>query len=203
MNKILLFLEQLYPNPKCELHYSNDYQLLIAIVLSAQSTDKGVNVVTEKLFNKYKTIEQLNNADIKDIENIIRPVGTYKRKSLYIKDIAKKIVENNGKVPTDRVELEKIGGVGRKTINVFLAEYYNEPCIAVDTHVERVSKRLGLVSPSATPWEIEQKLMKLIAKDKWAKTHLQLVLFGRYFCKSRNPRCYDCKLQDICLKYKK
>lgn len=203
INKILDYLDELYPTPRCELEYSKDYELLIAIVMSAQTTDKRVNMVNKVLFNKYKTIEELSDADIIDIEKIIKPIGTYKKKALYIKKIANKLVNDNIKIiPNDKDYLSTFPGVGRKTINVFLSVIYNEPAIAVDTHVNRVSKRLNLAKDSDNVLEVEKKLMKKIPKDKWNKVHHQLVFFGRYKCKSINPICTDCKLKDICKYYK-
>lgn len=201
MNNISSYLDYLFPNPKCELLYNNDYQLLIAIVLSAQSTDKRVNSVTPILFDKYKSLETLKQASLSDIESIIRPVGSYHKKASYVIGIAKILVDvYNGVVPVDREALEKMPGVGRKTINVFLSEFYNVPAIAVDTHVERVSKRLRLAYAKDNVLTIEKKLMKKFPKEEWGKRHLQLVLFGRYYCKAVKPLCEDCKLKDICRK---
>lgn len=191
-------LDKLIPEPKCELDYSKDYELLIATVLSAQSTDKRVNMVTKELFNKYD-LEDLKDLDIKIIEDIIRPVGTYQRKSLYIKEIANRLItECKGKVPNNRDYLESLPGVGRKTTNVVLSNLFNEPAIAVDTHVERVSKRLGLVDPYDDVLIVEEKLMHLFPKDKWSRLHHQLVLFGRYFCKSQKPNCEECPFKPTC-----
>ncbi len=199
MNRIMNYLDELFPNPKCELIYFNDYSLLMAIVLSAQSTDKRVNTVTPIIFDKYKTLEDLSNADLRDLENIIRPVGSFRKKSIYLKEIANILVnEYDGKVPKDKESLVLLPGVGRKTANVFLSEFYNYPAIAVDTHVERVSKRLKLAYMKDDVKKVEEKLMKKFPKDKWAKIHLQLVLFGRYHCKAIKPNCDDCKLKDIC-----
>lgn len=203
INKIIDYLNELYKEPVCELEYNKDYELLLAIVTSAQTTDKRVNEVNKVLFSKYKTIEELANADISDIERIIKPVGTYKRKSIFIKEIAIRLVNDNVKViPNDREYLSTLPGVGRKTINVFLSVIYNEPAIAVDTHVERVSKRLNLAKESDNVLEVEKKLMKVLPKEIWSKTHHQMVLFGRYKCKSIKPLCADCKLKDICKYYK-
>lgn len=186
--------------PICELNYKKDYELLIATVLSAQSTDKRVNLVTKELFSKYN-IHSLVNANISDIENIIKPVGTYHNKSRYIIDIAKSLTKNyNGKVPNNREYLESLSGVGRKTCNVVLAEIFNENVIAVDTHVIRVSNRLGIVNDD-NPINIEKALIKYF-KNNLDKIHLKLVLFGRYICKSQKPLCSKCKLKDICV-YKK
>ena len=196
---IINYLDELFPEPKCELIYFNDYSLLIAIVLSAQCTDKRVNMVTPIIFNKYKTLEDLSKADINDLEEIIRPVGSFRKKSIYIKEIANIILNNyEGKVPTNKKLLEELPGVGRKTANVFLSEFYNYPAIAVDTHVERVSKRLKLAYNNDSVNKVEEKLMNKFPKDKWARLHLQLVLFGRYYCKAVRPECKTCKLKEIC-----
>lgn len=199
MNKILDYLDELFPNPLCELEYTKDYELLIAIVLSAQTTDKKVNKVTRVLFNKYSSLELLRDAIVLDIEDIIREIGTYKRKSIYVKEIANRLI-NDGYdyVPNNREYIESLPGVGRKTANVFLSVIYGEAAIAVDTHVTRVSKRLGLANRNDDVVKIEKKLMKKIPKDRWSKTHHQMVLFGRYYCKAMKPMCDNCKLKDIC-----
>ena len=203
MNRILDYLDELFPNPKCELNYNKDYEFLIAIVLSAQTTDKRVNKVTEVLFNQYSDLDSLCNADINDIENIIREIGTFRRKSVYVRDIALKLVSDGYDfVPNDRKYIENLPGVGRKTANVFLSNIYEEQAIAVDTHVSRVSKRLGLVNKNDDVSKIEKKLEKKIPYCRWGKTHHQLVLFGRYHCKAMKPLCDTCKLRDIC-KYNK
>ena len=204
MNRVEDYLDYLFPNPKCELNYNNDYELLIAIMLSAQSTDKRVNTVTPVIFEKYPTLEELMNADINDLENIVRPVGSFRKKSLYIKEIAKRLfLEFESKVPVDREVLESFPGIGRKTVNVFLSEFYDIPAIAVDTHVERVSKRLKLVYLNDDVLKIEKKLMKKIKKELWGRRHLQLVLFGRYYCKAVKPECKNCPLIDLCREKKK
>ena len=204
MNRVEDYLDYLFPNPKCELNYNNDYELLIAIMLSAQSTDKRVNTVTPVIFEKYPTLEDLMNADINDLENIIRPVGSFRKKSLYVKEIAKRLfLEFESKVPVDREVLESFPGIGRKTVNVFLSEFYDIPAIAVDTHVERVSKRLKLAYLNDDVLKIEKKLMKKIKKELWGRRHLQLVLFGRYYCKAVKPECKNCPLIDLCREKKK
>ena len=203
-NRIEEYLDYLFPDPKCELNYNTDYELLIAIMLSAQSTDKRVNSVTPIIFNKYNTLEALKDASLSDLEGIIRPVGSFRKKAFYTKEIARILVDDyNGVVPTDREKLECFPGVGRKTVNVFLSEFYNYPAIAVDTHVERVSKRLKLATLKDDVLKIEKKLMKTFDKSLWSKRHLQLVLFGRYHCKAIKPECESCKLKDICREYKK
>lgn len=204
MNNIIYdYLDSLYPNPKCELDYNKDYELLIATVLSAQTTDKRVNMVTKVLFSKYDSIKSLSEAKVSDIEDIIREIGTFRRKSIYVHEIAKRLYDDGyDYVPNDRKYVESLPGVGHKTANVFLSNIYDEPAIAVDTHVSRVSKRLGLARTNDSVEAIEKKLMKKTPKERWSKTHHQLVLFGRYKCKAINPICDDCKLKDIC-KYKK
>ena len=201
MNKIFSYLDELIKNPVCELEFNKDYELLIATVLSAQTTDKRVNNVTKVLFKKYPSIEALSKASISDIEYIIKEIGTYHKKAIFVKEVATRLVSDNIKVlPNNREYLESLPGVGRKTTNVFLSVIYNEPAIAVDTHVARVSKRLGLVNGSDTVDIIEKKLMKKVPKERWSRTHHQFVLFGRYYCKAKNPICNNCKLKDICKK---
>ncbi len=195
-------LDKVIPNPKCELIYNKDYELLIATVLSAQSTDKRVNMVTKELFNKYD-LNSLKDIDLKTLEDIIRPVGTYQRKAYYIKEIAIRLVNDyNGKVPNNREYLESLPGVGRKTTNVVISNLFDEPAFAVDTHVERVSKRLGIAKEKDDVFTIEKKLMKIFPKDKWSRLHHQFVLFGRYICKSKTPNCIDCPFNTMC-KHKK
>lgn len=191
-------LDLMIKDAKCELNYNRDYELVIATVLSAQCTDKRVNEVTKELFSNYD-IYGLAQAEKKDIERIIRSCGSYTKKSGYIIDIAKSLVENyNGVVPNDREYLESLPGVGRKTANVVLSNLYNVPCIAVDTHVERVSKRLKIACKLDSVLVVEKKLMKMIPKELWSRSHHQLVLFGRYICKARGPECNHCAFYDDC-----
>ena len=190
-DEILSALDTLIPDPKCALDYEKDYELLIAVMLSAQSTDKRVNIVTKELF-KY-SLEELANMDEEDIIKIIKSVGTYHKKAKFIKQIASSLIENyDGKVPHDRKYLESLPGVGHKTTNVVFSELFNEPAIAVDTHVTRVSKRLGLAKENDDVVKIEKKLQRKFPKDKWGRLHLQLVLFGRHFCTAKKPSCEDC-----------
>ena len=199
MSRIGDYLDLLFPNPQCELIYHNDYELLMAIVLSAQTTDKRVNSVTPILFQKYPSLCDLKNASLEDLEDILRPIGSFHKKAIYIKEIATLLDnEYDGVVPKDRIILDSFPGVGRKTINVFLSEYYHEAAIGVDTHVERVSKRLRIASLRDDVLKVEKKLMKYFPKEEWGKRHLQLVLFGRYYCKAVKPECQDCSLSDIC-----
>ena len=197
------YLDELFPNPKCELNYTKDYELLLATMLSAQTTDKRVNSVTEILFKKYPTVKSLAQADSKDIQNIIRPIGTFHKKSQNLIEIAKKLDKDfNGKLPNNREYLESLPGVGRKTANVVLSNIFNVPCIAVDTHVSRVSKRLNLAKEKDEPIQIEKKLNKIFKQEDLCKRHHQMVLFGRYHCLARNPKCEECKLKEICKYYK-
>lgn len=195
------YLDSLYPNPKCELNYTKDYELLIAVMLSAQATDKSVNLVTKVLFDRYPNLEELKDAKIEDIIDIIRPIGTYNRKAVYLLEIANILWDKYDRcVPNNRKVLESMPGIGRKVANVVLSEWFKEPNIAVDTHVDRVSKRVGLVKTSDSVLEVEKKLQKIYKKEEWSKRHLQMVLFGRYQCKSQRPLCSECLLRDICKK---
>ena len=201
MNNIIEYLDQLYPNPRCELNYNKDYELLLAVMLSAQTTDKRVNMVTEILFKKYDSLEKLANANIRDIISIIRPIGTFNKKAKNIIEISNSLLKDkNGVVPNDRKYLESLSGVGRKTTNVVLSNLYNVPCIAVDTHVSRVSKRLGIAKEKDDVLVIEKKLNKYFPKEKLNRLHHQLVLFGRYYCKAKSPCCESCKIKNICKK---
>ena len=198
---IILYLDKLIPEPKCELEYNKDYELLIATMLSAQTTDKRVNMVTKVLFDKYPTLEDLKEATLEDIIEIVKPVGTYKRKALNIKLIAQSLLEcSNGVVPNDRNFLESLSGVGRKTTNVVLSNLFNESCIAVDTHVSRISKRLGIADDLDDVYTIEKKLNKFFKDDNLSRLHHQLVLFGRYHCKAVKPNCNNCELKKYCKK---
>lgn len=199
--EIFDYLNQIIPNPKCELNYSKDYELLIAVMLSAQTTDKRVNIVTKELFTKYNSLEKLSKVKLEDIEKIIYTLGNYTKKSKAVIEIANSIMKK-GHVPNDRTYLESLPMVGRKTVSVVLSELYNEPNIAVDTHVERTSKRLGLAKEDATVLEVEKSLKRKIPKEMWCKAHLQLVHFGRYFCTAKKPNCKVCKLKKLC-KYDK
>lgn len=201
INLICEYLDTLFSDPKCELNYSKDYELLIAVMLSAQTTDKRVNEVTKIIFEKYPILAKLKDAKLEDITSIIRPLGTYQRKASYLLEIANILYyQYDGVVPNDRDKLEAMPGVGRKVANVVLSEWFKEPSIAVDTHVDRVSKRLRLAKVNDSVLEVEKKLQKTFPVDDWSKRHLQLVLFGRYYCKSQKPLCDNCRLKDICKK---
>ncbi|MBE6138411.1 MAG: endonuclease III [Firmicutes bacterium] len=199
--EIIQYLDELIPNPRCELNYNKDYELLIATMLSAQTTDKRVNMVTEVLFEKYPDLKSLAEASIDDLINIIRPVGTFRRKAQNIKLIAEALLlKSDGIVPNDRLFLESLSGVGRKTANVVLSNLFNESCIAVDTHVSRVSKRLNIANKNDDVYKVEKKLNKFFAGEQLGRIHHQLVLFGRYYCKAIKPNCESCKLKKYCKK---
>lgn len=203
-NKFYEELDRMIPNPVCELNYTKDYELLLAVMMSAQTTDQRVNSVTSILYTKYPTLEALAQAPIEDIISMIRPIGTFHKKAQNIKEICRHLLEEcDGKVPNNREYLESLPGVGRKTANVVLSELYQVPCIAVDTHVERVSKRLGLAKEKDSVLEVEKKLTRKLPHDQLNKLHHQLLLFGRYHCKSRNPECQTCPFTEMCKYYKK
>jgi endonuclease-3 len=168
-------------------------------MLSAQTTDKRVNEITSILFTKYPSLNDLSNADINDLIEIVRPLGNYHKKASNIKDIANSLV-SIGYIPNNREFLESLNGVGRKTANVVLSNLFDEPVLAVDTHIERVSKRLGLAKPNDTVRVVEDKLTKYFKGYNLCRLHHQLLLFGRYHCKAINPDCDNCKLKSICKK---
>lgn len=204
-NKLLIeeYFNELLPSAKCELNYNKDYELLIAVTLSAQVTDKKVNKVTEVLFNKYKNLDELNSASIEDIEEIIKELGLYKAKANAIKDITNKLINNfNYKVPDDKKDLMSMKGVGNKVANVILIELFDRYEFPVDTHVFRVSKRLNIANKNDSIEVVEEKLKKTFEKEKYKKLHHQFIHFGRYYCLARNPKCENCKLKNICEYYK-
>ena len=197
--KVLKALDHLFPNAKGELEADSSFQLLVAVVLSAQTTDIQVNKVTKVLFAKYPNPIDLANASYEDVSNIIKHIGLYKTKTKNIINLSKILIEKfDSLVPSSRKELESLPGVGRKTANVILSNVFNIPAIAVDTHVYRVSHRLGL-STGKTPLDVEVDLNKSFPKETWLKLHHQLIFFGRYHCKAKNPNCKTCPLVDICI----
>ncbi|MFB5661711.1 endonuclease III [Alteribacillus sp. HJP-4] len=194
----------MYPEAECELRYSNPFELLIAVVLSAQCTDALVNKVTPGLFEKYKTPEDFAEVSQEQLEKDIRSIGLYRNKAKNIKKLSRSLLEQfNGEVPKSREELMGLAGVGRKTANVVASVAFNMPAIAVDTHVERVTKRLGICRWKDSVIEVEKTLMKKIPEEEWSDTHHRLIFFGRYHCKSQSPRCDNCQLLDICREGKK
>lgn len=198
---ILKELDKLFPNPKCELVFNNNFELIVAVVLSAQCTDKRVNQTTPKLFEKFPTPQDLANAKLEEVMEIIKPCGFYNVKSKNIINLSKDLIKkHNGVVPNNFNDLISLAGVGRKTANVVLAVGFNQDTLAVDTHVFRVSNRLGITSKA--PLECEEKLKKMFKKKDWSRLHHLLILFGRYDCKAINPKCEHCKLQGVCKYYK-
>ncbi len=205
MNSEVIYqkLLELFPEAGCELNYRNDYNLLVAVVLSAQTTDISVNKVTEVLFKKYPDVYLLSQAETEDVEKIIKSIGLYKNKAKNIVSLSKAIVERfDGRVPNTYEELLTLDGVGRKTANVVLSELFKIPAIAVDTHVNRVSKRLGLASASDSTVVVEEKLKEKFKKEQWSKLHHLMIHFGRYKCLARNPICENCPFIEICQKDK-
>lgn len=199
VDEILKHLNEMYPNAKCELQHRNNYEMAIAVILSAQTTDVSVNQVTPILFRKYPNAEKLANGDIKDIESCINRLGLYHNKAKSIQGFAKGIVERfHSEVPSTMEELTSLPGVGRKCANVILSECFGIPSLAVDTHVTRVSKRLGLAYQKDSVETIERKLKKKIPQDLWIRSHHQMIFFGRYTCHARNPKCLDCPFIQIC-----
>jgi endonuclease-3 len=187
------------PDAGPELHYSNPFELLVAVILSAQCTDKRVNMVTPALFRQYPTPESLAAATEKDVYELIKSVSYPNSKSSHLVGMAKGLCDLfGGEVPSERDELERLPGVGRKTANVIASVVFNKPVIAVDTHVFRVSNRIGLTNNSKTPLETEQTLEKHIPNDLAYLAHHWLILHGRYVCTARNPKCSDCGLTDVC-----
>lgn len=200
---ILPYLKSLYSNADCELDYRNAFELLIAVILSAQTTDVAVNKVTPKLFKAFPTPQAMANADVKEIEPYLKSIGLYKNKAININKCAQELViKYHGEVPESFKALTSLAGVGRKTANVVRAVYFNIPSIPVDTHVERVSKRLGLAKFDDEPKEVEKKLKRKISRNDWIISHYLFIFFGRYKCKAKNPLCDDCKLKSICKKDK-
>ena len=204
INPLLNYLDEMFPSARCELFYTKDYELVIAVMLSAQTTDKSVNAVTPILFKKYPSLEDLNNAPLEDIEEILKPIGIYKNKAKNLKGIVKDLLERfNGKVPSNKDELMTLPGVGNKTAGVIRAEIFQIPDLPVDTHILRISKRLNLAKKEDEPIDVERKLKKLIPEERWIKSHHQLIHFGRYFCTARNPQCENCKISDMCTNKRK
>ncbi|SQG83298.1 endonuclease III [Streptococcus uberis] len=203
LKKIMAIIADMFPEAKGELEWEKPYQLLIAVILSAQTTDKAVNKVTPFLWAKYPNLEDLASANLADVELILKSIGLYKTKARNIIKTAQILVDNyNGQVPKTHKELETLPGVGRKTANVVLGEVYAIPGIAVDTHVSRVAKRLNISSQDADVKEIEADLMQKIPKKDWVISHHRLIFFGRYHCLAKNPKCEVCPLQSYCLYYK-
>ena len=201
---ILDTVYKMYPDATCELDFSNNEELAIAVILSAQTTDISVNKVTPKLFSRFKTMEELANGSEEEISECIRSIGLYRNKAKNIKLFAQQLIEkHNGKLPNTEEELRALAGIGRKTANVVLGVGFNVPALAVDTHVDRVSHRLGLVTQKANVLQTELQLKRTIPKEEWIMAHHALLFFGRYHCLARSPKCESCPLKDVCRYYKK
>ncbi len=198
IEKIIQRLEKMHPEAHCELDFETPFEALVAVILSAQCTDRRVNIVTNELFKKYRTPQDFASIEQGELEQLIKPCGFYKNKAKNIIACAKGIIENfNGEVPSTIEELTTLAGVGRKTANVICAEIFKQDAIAVDTHVKRVSNRLGFVK-SDDPYEVEMALKKIFPKEKWARMHHLLIFLGRYTCKAQKPDCANCLLNDMC-----
>lgn len=198
-NQVLDYFEELFPDAHCELNHENDFQLLVAVMLSAQTTDKKVNQLTKTLFKKYPTIQDMASANLPELEQDIKSIGLYRNKAKNLLALSNMLIEKfDGIVPSDQKLLESLPGVGRKTANVVRSVAFDIPAFAVDTHVERISKRLGFAKRDDNVLTVEKKVCKSIPKDRWNKSHHQFIFFGRYFCKATNPNCKDCKLSKMC-----
>lgn len=192
-------IANMFPNAECELVHDNAFELTIAVLLSAQTTDNAVNKITKPLFKKYKRPEDYIAVDIAELENDIRTIGLYRNKAKNIKKLCQSLLDKfNGQIPQTHDDLESLAGVGRKTANVVMSVAFDEPSLAVDTHVERVSKRLGICRWKDNVRQVEDKLCKVVPRDRWNKTHHQLIFFGRYHCLSRSPKCDICPLFEDC-----
>ncbi|GGH78850.1 endonuclease III [Pullulanibacillus pueri] len=204
MRHILDTLKEMFPDAECELTHSNAFELTIAVLLSAQCTDKKVNQVTEDLFKKYKTPWDYLGVSLEELENDIKRIGLYRNKAKNIRKLCEALIEKyDGEVPRTHEQLVELAGVGRKTANVVVSNAFGVPAIAVDTHVERVSKRLGISRWKDSVLEVEKNLQRLVPKEEWTQTHHRLIFFGRYHCTARNPNCPECPLLEICREGKK
>ena len=203
-SKLIKILKNTYPNAKCSLDFSTPFELVIAVMLSAQCTDERVNLTTPTLFKRCKTIQDFADIDIKELEDLIHPCGFYRNKAMNIKKCAKQVIEEfNGEVPQDMDSLLKLAGVGRKSANVILLEVFGiANGIAVDTHCKRLSNRIGL-SNQAVPSKIEQDLLKQIDKKYLKDVNHLFIWHGRYTCTARSPKCDECTIKDFCEFYKR
>ncbi len=192
-------MREMFPHAECELNHANPFELVIAVLLSAQCTDVLVNKVTKELFKKYQTPEDYLAVTLEELQQDIRSIGLYRNKAKNIRKLCQMLIdEYGGEVPETKEELMKLAGVGRKTANVVASVAFHEPAIAVDTHVERVAKRLGFCRWKGSVLEVEQTLMKKVPKNEWSETHHRMIFFGRYHCKAKNPNCPECPLLEVC-----
>ncbi|ADM70481.1 Endonuclease III [Paenibacillus polymyxa E681] len=201
---ILDTIGTMFPDAHCELNHDNAFELTIAVLLSAQCSDQMVNKVTADLFQKYKSPEDYLAVPLEELEQDIRRIGLYRNKAKHIYNLCRILIDQyGGEIPSEHDQLVKLPGVGRKTANVVVSTAFNVPAIAVDTHVERISKRLGFAGWDDSVLEVEKKLMKRVPRDEWSLTHHRLIFFGRYHCKAQNPQCQVCPLLDVCREGKK
>ncbi|RCW51045.1 endonuclease III [Paenibacillus prosopidis] len=199
MRHILDVIADMFPDAHCELNHSNPFELTIAVLLSAQCTDETVNKVTASLFQKYKRPEHYLDVPLEELEQDIRRIGLFRSKASNIQKLCRIVIDKyDGEVPASHEGLTELPGVGRKTANVVMSNAFGVPAIAVDTHVDRVSKRLGVAKPDDTVLEVEKKLMKLVPREEWTLTHHRLIFFGRYHCKAQSPQCQICPLLELC-----
>lgn len=199
MKHILNTIAQMFPDARCELEHENPFELTIAVLLSAQCTDATVNRVTARLFRKYRKPDDYLAVPLEELEQDIRQIGLFRNKARHIRELCRMLLdEYDGKVPDKYEDLIRLPGVGRKTANVVISNAFGVPAIAVDTHVERVSKRLGIAKANDTVLQVEQKLMKLVPREEWTITHHRLIFFGRYHCKAQAPKCEVCPLLELC-----
>ena len=202
--KVIEHFKKTMPVAETELDYENPYQLIVAVILSAQCTDKRVNIITKEFFKQFPDPESLAKAEVSDIFELIKSCSYPNNKAKHLSGMAKKLLEEfNGKIPSDIDELQKLPGVGRKTANVIASVIYNKPVIAVDTHVFRVAARLGLSTNAKTPLETEKQLQKYFPEELLPIAHHWLILHGRYVCTAKNPKCNKCGLTDICKHFNK
>lgn len=202
-DEILDILAKQFPDAHCELYHKNAFELIIAVVLSAQTTDNAVNKVTPALFEAFPTPLSLANADIKDIEAKLKTIGLYRNKARMIKELSISLLERfQGEVPREMKQLTSLAGVGRKTANVVRSVWFDIPSVAVDTHVERISKRLGLAKVYDDVLDVETKLKRKIKRERWNHAHHLLIFFGRYQCIARSPKCDGCPFISFCKKDK-
>lgn len=202
--RILEVLEQLYPNAECELVHQSPFELLVAVILSAQTTDKAVNGITPALFRQFPTPVEMATASLADLEEALKQIGLFRNKAKNIKATATLLVETfDGQVPMTRKALMTLPGVGRKTANVVLSVAFDIPAVPVDTHVERIAKRLGLAKDTDNVVAVEKKLQRKIPRELWNVSHHQMIHFGRYFCTAQNPHCEACLLTNECKYFRK
>lgn len=201
---IIKYFQEHNPDADTELHYRNPYELLVAVILSAQCTDKRVNIITPPFFERFPEVDSLAEASVEEIYSFIKSCSYPNNKAKHLAGMARMLRDDfNGQVPEEIVELQKLPGVGRKTANVIASVVFNKPAMAVDTHVFRVAERIGLTWRAKTPLETEKQLVKYIPEELIPRAHHWLILHGRYVCNARKPKCKDCGIRDFCRYYEK